>query len=228
MVSTAGGYCQSTYWDTDDFGHSPCCAKKDAGNPSATTYQRGQSVGMQWKRMNHAAGFVQLSVAKFENSDSMEEFAGNVFHLNCHEQGCMSGEACPTLTGTTPCNEPFGGDNDCRPSLCSQSFTIPTWLPDGQYTILWTWFGSGGYGGDKYAGQSDYNQCLDFTVSGGDEYKAKASGFCPTFKGGDVHTNGDGSQCFYHGSGNQVGMCKEAPCAGSYQGGKPGGFGGCF
>ncbi|KAJ3034125.1 hypothetical protein HDV00_005446 [Rhizophlyctis rosea] len=178
--------------------------------------------------MNHAAGFVQLSVAKFENSDKMDEYNQNIFHFNCHEQGCMSGEACPELTGTSICNEPFGGDNEIRPSTCSQSFTVPTWLPDGQYTILWTWFGSGGYGGDKYAGQSDYSQCMDFTVKGGADYKPKPSNFCPTFKGGDIHTNGNKNQCFYHGNGNRPGQCVNAPCSGSYKGGMPGQFEGCL
>ena len=66
------------------FGHSPCCARKEAGNPSKTVWQRGQSIGQQWKRMNHAAGFIQLSVAKYENSDTMEEYDQNIFHFNCH------------------------------------------------------------------------------------------------------------------------------------------------
>ena len=121
---------------------------------------------------------MSLSVVPFDKSDEgFDLYHANTFQVSCNEQTCMSGEGCGnSFGGTTPCSDPFGGDDtQFRPNICSQTFKVPSYLPDGQYTILWEWYGTGGFFGDRKRAQTDYITCMDFTVTGGDGLTTRVS-----------------------------------------------------
>jgi hypothetical protein len=108
--------------------------------------------------------------------------------MNCHESGCKSG--FPNyLQGK---DDPKYGENE---NLCKNTFKIPKWAVDGQYTIQWAWLGGSSYYNDKNRGQQTYQNCMDFTVKGGSAPEAKPSTVCPLFKGGDPF-NPAGDKCF--------------------------------
>jgi hypothetical protein len=78
--------------------------------------------------------------------------------------------------------------------MCKSVFTIPKWATDGQYTIQWAWMGGSSYYGDKNRGQTTYQNCMDFTVTGGEAPVSKPATVCPLFKGGDPF-NPAGDKC---------------------------------
>lgn len=85
------------------------------------------------------------------------------------------------------------GDHE---NLCSSTFTVPTWIPDGQYTIQWTWSNGGIWYKNRNKGQTSYQTCMDFTVNGGEKVTSKPQALCPVFLGGDSHFP-DQNQCRY-------------------------------
>lgn len=194
--------------------NSPCCASRDIAKPSATVYKRGQQVEFKWPRNNHAGGFIRLAVARFQDSDSYEAFNNGVFHYNCHESKCQGFIK----------DDPYSYDNTPdHQNLCSSTFVIPNWLPNGQYTIQWTWFGGGIWYNNFNKGQTSYQSCMDFTISGDEPVVPKPAGQCPTFKGGDSHFPGQDT-CRYFLSSNtkELGIrtCDDG-CDGTWTSGKP-------
>lgn len=215
--ATRTGYgvtCQPQWNDT------PCCAGKGQGKPSATTYQRGQQVEFKWPRNNHAGGFIRMSIVPFQDSDSVEAFNNNVFHYNCHESKCKGWVA----------DDPYSYDNTPdHQNLCSNTFSVPTWLPNGQYTVQFTWFAGGIWYNDRNKGQTSYQNCMDFTISGGAAQTQKPAGQCPLFKGGDSHFPGQDKCRFFLPAGSStpsIKGCKDG-CAGSWSEGKPPGLTNC-
>ena len=205
------------FGETRHISSGPCGVGKSSGNPSKLTYKRGQSVEIKWPRNNHPGGFIRLALVPFQNSDNKEAFEQNIIHYNCHESNCRSGYYTDLLGG-----DPEGAQE--HSNLCSNSFTIPTWAQNGQYTLQWTWFGGGSWYGKKYEAQHTYVSCVDFTVAGYEQVETKAQDFCPVFKGGDAQNPG-GDKCLYFLNNNanelQVDQCSYGGCAGKYVSGQP-------
>lgn len=161
---------------------------------SKATYQRGQQIDINWARNNHVGGFIRLSVVPLASSDQKGIFdiEDNIEQLHCHESGCGSGDPLnyPGMLGGDP-----PGKNQPFQNMCTKKFTIPAHLPDGSYTLQWLWYGAGAHYGNPFQMEGDYKSCHDFTVSGGAPVKAKPTGTCPVYKGGDIHQKGD--KCIY-------------------------------
>ncbi|KNE66590.1 hypothetical protein AMAG_11711 [Allomyces macrogynus ATCC 38327] len=202
------GYCGAF-----DTGLCPPCGNKDKSqaNPAAATYQRGEAIDVVWPRNNHPGGFIRLSVVPFSSAQTFDDFAAGTVQFSCHESGCKSGFADPNA-GDAP-GTPVDGNH------CATKFTIPSYLPDGQYTLQWLWFGGASFFGDLNRGQTDYYGCHDFTVRGGAAVDVNAKPACPAMLGGDA-TSPDTSRCKFFGTGSPL-QCRPDGCQGSYKDGKP-------
>ncbi len=108
--------------------------------------------------------------------------------------------------------------------MCNGTFTIPTWVKNGQYTIQWMWYGGGSWFGEIYKSQLSFVSCLDFTIAGTETVRSRPS--CPAvFKGGDVHNPTNKNQCLYFKINGVKHMspwdCLGGNCAGNYTSGLP-------
>lgn len=152
-----------------------CCANKPT-NPT-TTYTRGQIVRTEWGRNNHVAGFIRYSIVPLINSDILNIFNNdsNVFQYNCYAPQCVGNNNnfyAPDPPGT--------GFNQNK---CSMNIKIPTWLPDGSYTIQWRWHSGGDNYNQRNLGLWDFISCHDFRIQGGPLLQKPQ---CPLFVGGDA------------------------------------------
>ncbi|KAI9223020.1 hypothetical protein BC828DRAFT_376969 [Blastocladiella britannica] len=188
---------------------------KSVAKPAAIRYGRGDVVPMQWPRNNHPGGFIALAVVPFTSSQTFDDFNTNIVQYNCHEAGgCASWDPVGHPLGADPAN--FGEDQN----MCASAWTVPSWMPDGQYTMQWKWFGGGSYFGDLYRGVSDWQNCVDFTVAGGSAVDAGAKPACPLFKPGDASNAPALGVCRYFGDPEPMG-CFPQGCSGSYAMGIP-------
>lgn len=149
-------------------------------NEFKATYRRGQVVPIKWGRNNHHGGFSQLSVlpfaqasgSKVNDAEVRKAFnnPANIFHTSCY----LSSATCKAQG-----NNKFGlgGDGtDFQKTLCSTTFTVPTWLADGEYVMKWTVFGNGDSHGVRNMAHVAYSNCHNFKVSGGTGPVAKPAG----------------------------------------------------
>ncbi|KAI9222536.1 hypothetical protein BC828DRAFT_403931 [Blastocladiella britannica] len=188
---------------------------KSNGKPAAIKYGRGDVVPLQWPRNNHPGGFIALAVVPFTSSQTAEDFNNNIVHYNCHETG-----GC---TSWDPKADPYGGDPDNfgdDQNMCASTWTVPDWIADGQYTFQWKWFGGGAWRGDEFKGVSDWQSCVDFTVSGGDAVKANSKPACPVFQPGDAGNDPSKGVCRYFRDPEPLGCFPEG-CSGQYYNGVP-------
>ena len=214
-------------------GAKNCGAAKGAYG-GTQTFQRGAPIPTSWARNNHAGGFMRYSIVPFANSDidGIFDDQQHVFHYECAEKVCKSGGDDPN--GGDPSSEPFS-------NMCTGEMTIPTWVPDGQYTIQAGWYATGNSYGDKYRGQWQFFTCVDATVTGGaavqeNEFTAALKSVTPsaqcksaaTFTQGDV-TGTSGCKWFtgttgkIHGCNDNACKCSttSGPDAACYQRGPP-------
>ncbi|ORZ32204.1 hypothetical protein BCR44DRAFT_62607 [Catenaria anguillulae PL171] len=217
LTSRWGGYCGAH--NTKNV--CPPCGYRDKrfARPSQTVYQRGQSIPFVYPRNNHAGGFLMFAVRPFNSPQGFYDFFGNVIQYSCFESNCRSGTSNPL--GPDPPGTPEDGNR------CSTRVTIPTWLPDGQYTLHWHLFGTGSYYGDLMRGIGDYYGCHDFTIRGGSRFRVSSKPTCPLFIDGDAHTPSGRGQCLHHGTAAPL-RCFPEGCRGSYRRGPPDALARCW
>eukprot|EP00835_Amoeboradix_gromovi_P003196 NODE_202_length_14999_cov_0.270067.p4 type:complete len:431 gc:universal NODE_202_length_14999_cov_0.270067:6747-5455(-) len=144
--------------------HTNCGMSKDRANDQVKTWKRGENVPTSWPRNNHAAGFMRYSISSFENSDIVTATNGifddpkRIIHYECAEKVCKSGSSNPN-----------GGDPSSvvNSNHCFGGYSIPTWIPDGKYTVQTVWYGTGNSNGNKFQGLRYYVSCLDIYIKGG-------------------------------------------------------------
>lgn len=172
----------------------PCDRPRSAATRAPITIARGASISVQWPRNNHAGGFIRLAWAPTAQSDSHAAFDAGVQQISCHEVGgCRPDSA----------SDPNGGDSgpaDGSSRACSTSITVPTHLPDGAYTLQWSWFGGAFALGDYYS-------CVDYRISGGPQTSSPAA---PVFKGGDYTYPGQ-QKCKFFNT-DRLHQCVNEPC----------------
>lgn len=202
---------------------APCGALKTDGNPSRLLLKRGQQIAVTWPRNNHPGGFIRWAVAPFNKSDVQSNFDASVASYSCFESKCFgAGWPSDPRTGDPPGTFENG-------NVCKGNFTVPRWLPNGQYTVQWIWFGGGAVRGNLFEGQSDWASCADFTVVGTEPVSARPR--CPAFIGGDAYTEAKkmlGTKCQYFGNGNRQNACYPYRCPGDYSVGYPQGVERCW
>jgi len=199
-------------------GTQTCCTSQTMGS-SMKTYQRGTEIPTAWWRNNHVGGFIRYSIVPIAQSGSQDAFDANPLNYECNQVGCSA-----TYGGSSP-NNWNGGDSAGSKgwsNACSGKFKIPYYLPDGQYTVQWVWFGQG----NGQSANSPFQACIDLNISGG---PTGSQPKCPLWQGGDLSEAGD-NVCSYVSVNNPTyqGVCKEAnACQGGYQVGVPKGLDAC-
>lgn len=176
------------------YDNSNCCARRPGS--VATTYTRGQIVSTNWGRNNHVGGFIRWSIVPLTASDTLGVFDNdsNVFQYNCYAPQCV-GNGGGFFAGDPP-GTPFNGIR------CSMNIQIPTWLPDGAYTIQWRWHSGGDSFNIRNLGLVDYVACHDFNVNGG---TLASKPQCPLFIGGDA-SNPNANSCEFF-KWNDINAC---------------------
>jgi len=166
------------------------------------TFHRGQEITVGWDRFNHPGGFVCLSVIPFDESDNWSSIENNIVKCSCYERGCG-----PKCTEPQCADEPstawVGHLNGGGEGPCDTKLTIPSHLPNGRYTLHWTWFGGGIVDAEANTGFGEFYNCYDFEISGSEPIGEKAS---PVWQGGD-YSGPDKDDCKYWTS-NQYGFCR--------------------
>lgn len=162
---------------------SGACCMKLADTPFIPTppVARGQVLPVVWSRMSIVGGFSRLSIVPYLKSDNQSEFNLNVVKYGCGES------ACKASTGEDT-------ELDQRATNCSTSLTIPTYLPNGQYTLQFTRFNS--IKPMNTVGFGDIASCIDFSIQGNEAVEKKKADALPIFEGGDIHGSNN-SQCLY-------------------------------
>ncbi|KAI9189344.1 hypothetical protein H9P43_000775 [Blastocladiella emersonii ATCC 22665] len=184
---------------------------KSRANPKTSTFRRGQSVAVTWPRNNHPAGFIKLAIIPFGSPETLDNIDKNIVQFSCHEATCKSGFP----------NDPLGGDNKPEDTnICSTSVTIPSYLPDGEYSLFWSIYGAGSFFGRIFQGQTDYYMMSDFTLSGGAAVDPSLRPACPKFIPGDAHNPASKGVCKFFGTGKAM-SCRPDGCSGSYRDGIP-------
>ncbi|ORZ36047.1 hypothetical protein BCR44DRAFT_23586 [Catenaria anguillulae PL171] len=188
-----------------------CGGGKQGARPQDVTYRRGQTIPVVWPRNNHPAGFVRLSIVPFNSAQSIQDFDNGVVQFSCHEAGCRAGNPA----------DPLGEDNTpIDGNRCSTQLKLPSYLPDGQYTLQWTWFGGASFFGDRQRGLTDWFGCHDFTLAGGDPVNPNSKPKCPDFIPGDAHNPASAGRCKFFGTGETL-ACRPDGCRGAYRDGIP-------
>lgn len=155
-----------------------------------TTLKRGDLIDLRWPRNNHAAGFIRIAWSPLAQSEQHQSFDQNVQFITCHEMTCKGS------------GDPMGPDSDGdAEGKCTTSVRVPAQLPDGNFTLQWTW-----YGGAFKLG--DYFSCVDYVIQGGAPYTSGP--IKPSFKGGDVHNPGQNKCRFFNT--NAPHLCTNEPC----------------
>ena len=184
-----------------------------AGNIQAT-YTRGQNIDIKWGRNNHWGGFSAVSVLPMSragggsanNADIIAAFNDpvNIIHTSCYNSNCQS-----------PFGDKFGLGGDgtgFQETICSNSFKIPSYLPDGDYVMKWSVFGNGDSFGVRNMAHGNYMNCHNFRISGGQGVTAKPTGNAHIeFKLVDVGVNkfgGPQGQCMFSGGAVNPKTCK--------------------
>lgn len=166
----------------------PCDRSLSQTTRAAINVKRGDTIPVKWNRHQHPGGFVRLAWSPTSNSDSHSSFDTYVDKIVCKEIG-----GC----GPTKSSDPSGQSNGID---CGLTYTIPSWLSDGKWTLQWAYFGGFYNAGDYYA-------CADYVVSGGTSLVSQNPA---VFQGGD-YTYPNQNVCLFY-STNKLHVCKVEPC----------------
>lgn len=181
-----------------------CMGPCDSTTPrTPIPIRRGDPITAKWPRNNHSKGFIRWAWAKTEESNSHASFDNNVQFYSCHETGKVAGGACAPSNAATP-NGGDSGPPDGSVGACTRSFSVPSHLPDGRWTLQWAWFGGAFNLGDYYS-------CIDYQVTGGSAVAAKAPA---TFDGGDFSNptaTGPSGKCGFFNT-RKLHQCTSEPC----------------
>jgi len=148
--------------------HSNLDLKQECGGDLnvTRTYTRGQSVPFGWGRNNHHGGFTQMSILSLADSQRPDAAAlfddpSNIFFTSCYNRLCQA-QATGDRFG-------FGADGtDFQKTVCATQVPMPSYLPDGDYTLKFITFGSGSdEGGIRNAPLGSFSNCHNFKINGG-------------------------------------------------------------
>ena len=166
-------------------------------NPFAQvfTYYRGQTVPMIWAKNQHQGGFIRFSLVPLSQRMNHTAHRFHAFKYSCYESNehiCMQ-QHCGT------------------DSLAySTNVIIPNSIPDGDYTLSWTWFGGTQAGHSNFG---DYFTCVPVRIQGGDYVEDLVK---PVFEPGEnlpQHRYAAITDACLSGT-DDVGVCWQEPCLG--------------
>jgi hypothetical protein len=171
-----------------DMSNSMGCPSPGKG--TVTSFEAGEKIDVKYWRNNHLGGFIRWSIVP-AGQETKANFDKNAFYYTCRESG-------PTCLPKGQ-NTKYAGDSSGSNTIsCGDSITLPDWLPAGDYTLQWMWFGVGSSYGNLGWAEPQFKSCADLrlTTAG---IKTSAPK-CPTFVGGDRVTkleNQGNDKCFY-------------------------------
>ena len=173
------------------------------------------------RRNNHIGGFIRYSIIPASAAETRENFDANAFFYHCRE---IPGSCVPVNLPYSRFEVAYdnaGGDNKLT---CSRKINIPDWLPAGDYTLQWSYFGAGHSYGNQGEANPTYRSCHDIRITSSGK-STKPS--CPLFEGGDRATLNEkrpANQCLYfHETGFPDGIYKvpNSEAASEYKFGVP-------
>ncbi len=183
----------------DEKCEGPCVTTNfDWYSEPVMKWKRGDRKRVKWHRDNHSNGFIRLTLVPAWDRMNKSEHDAHKFFYSCFDANrvkCDKKDYCGT-----------------GKYISSIGFDVPA-VPDGDYVLGWSWFGSFSEKNGKVDYHfADYWSCTKVRIRGGIEPRGERQ--TPGFASGTEHG-------YCRGLGNRIGVCNVEPCPDAYKGKSP-------